>query len=72
MEALSKETKNDFTAIPDELQKMAEEALGDKESVFIDLNADKPLANWARINKGKNKKKKRKMVKASRRVNRRL
>lgn len=60
--------------VPEELEEEAEKALGDKDKVVIDLQADTPLANWARHQRAyhkNNTRKKRKMAKKSKQRNRR-
>jgi len=36
-----------FTPVPDNLQKEAEEVLGDKDSVFLPMDTKSRLARWA-------------------------
>ena len=63
------ELRKGFIAVPEELQPDADLALGDNDSVVIDLKANTPLANFARkVNKAKRR---RKMATASKRRNRR-
>lgn len=63
--------KNGFTPVPEELKEEANRALGNRDSVVIDMETDTPLANWANKARSKNKKKtKRKMATTSRRRNR--
>ncbi len=58
-----------FTKVPEHLVNEAISELGDKDSVIVDMSKNTPLICWAK-NKQKNKKAKRKMVKASKRKNR--
>lgn len=63
----------EFTEVPRNLQAEAEKELGDKDSVFVDMQKASPLVDWAKRNQPHpdgNRKHRRKMAKESRRKNR--
>ena len=60
-----------FVEVPNDLEEEAMQILAEKDSAFVDLEKDTPLARWARSKRtDKNKKVKRKMSKVSRKSNR--
>ncbi len=64
--------KQGFVPVPSEHREEANQELGDKESTYVDLKKDSPLVNWAKqVKASKKKKAKTKIVKTSRRRNRR-
>lgn len=59
--------------LPEELNKEAQKELAGRKETFIDLKSDTPLARWAakrRVSSSQKKKRKRKIVKQSRKINR--
>ena len=74
-ESLSEKEREEFIRqfkpVPKEHEKEANELLGDQEQTFVDLDKDTPLVNWAKAQrKDGMSKAKRKMVKKSRKQNR--
>lgn len=63
-----------FESVPDEFQDEANELLGDKESVLVEVDGDSNLSKWRRqqlsVKERANKKNRRKIAKSSRRKNR--
>jgi inorganic pyrophosphatase len=60
-----------FRPVPQELQEEAAKELNGKEETFVNLKGSTPLAKWAKNQREKDKKKaKRKLAKASRKLNR--
>lgn len=70
LKELMKAWGDDLRQVPPELQGEANKALNGNSRTFIDLKADTPLANFAKKERSKNKKAKRKMAQASRKRNR--
>jgi hypothetical protein len=70
IEELKKEWGDSLRIVPEGMKEEAVEALHGSNRVFIDLKADTPLANFAKKERNKNRKAKRKMVQASRKRNR--
>ena len=60
-----------FFAVPKELEEEALNELGDRQSVFVDLKSNTPLAQFAQSQRAQRKKSRKKMAKASKRRNRR-
>ena len=60
--------KEDVEAVPEQYKDEVLEKLKGEDLVKVDMNKSSPLVNWA---KKQQKKKKRKMAKASRKANRR-
>lgn len=60
-----------FVQVPKDVEQEALRELADQQSVFVDLSADSPLANFARSQRAKQSKQRKKMAKASKRRNRR-
>lgn len=62
--------KKQFTPVPKELEGYANEELGDKDRVIVDMSKATPLTRWAHAERDNKKKKKNKLAKASRKANR--
>jgi sulfur transfer protein SufE len=70
LEELKKEWGDSLREVPESLKDEANKVLHGNSRVFVDLKADTPLANFAKKERNKQKKSKRKMVQASRKRNR--
>ena len=68
-EAFKRMFGEDTEPVPGQLQSEAEKELGFADSVTVDMDRNTPLTKWAKKRK-KDKKSKRKMIKASRKRNR--
>lgn len=70
LEELKKEWGDSIREVPADLRDEANKVLHGNSRVFVDLKADTPLANFAKKERDKNKKAKRKIAQASRKRNR--
>jgi hypothetical protein len=70
LEELKKEWGDSLREVPEGMKEEANKVLHGSDRVFIDLKANTPLANFAKKERTKAKKAKRKMVQASRKRNR--
>lgn len=71
LDDLEKLKEEGFEPVPENLKKHANKELGNKEKVMVDMSKKTSLTQWAKSKRNDKKKSKAKMVKASRKVNRR-
>jgi hypothetical protein len=68
---LVKAMGDSIKVVPEEFSEEANRLLGEQDRIFVDMEKDTPLVNWAKSqHKPDNSKKKRKMAKQSRKQNR--